>query len=136
MFVGIIEFIAYSALSCVIFDLYAVGFYKVRSNKFYPIEEVENVKRDQFIARKVIVQYSNLRKLVNIFYENIYPKKIISSILQSLAPPVIDINKIMNNINLNSISATHEAFKNKEASDIGSDLIVSYLDDIIESYLK
>lgn len=118
-----------------LWDLYVVGFLKVKNNEFLPIEEVESIKRNQFIARKVVIQYTNIKDLVRKFYENIYPERMMVDLLSNIKAPEISANEIMKNIDLKSIISFSKEFEGIELSDVNSELIISYLDKIIEEYI-
>lgn len=131
---SIFEKRSHMTIPAFLWDLYVVGFFKVDDNKYLPVDQVERIKRDQFIARKIVVEYTNEEDLYNRFNENIYPDQMMNSMLEDLKPPIIEIQEVLDNIDINNIAATHEHFKGLTVKDIDSTLIIKYLDDIIDKY--
>lgn len=116
-----------------LWDLYIIGLHRYdKSIKPFKIDDIERIKRDQFIARKIIIEYRDLKELSEKFREYIFPNEILKEKLNSIEPPSIDINDLLKDIE-ESLVIRKEGDKDLQ---ISSEDIIQYLDCILDEYIE
>lgn len=114
-----------------LWDLYVVGIHDISIEPKFDLYEMEKVKRDNFIARKIIIEYKNLDELSNKLKEEIFPEISLKDRINNIKPPKIDINDLIKGIELNDNLNIYK----DNMKDISIKNIVDYLDNIILEYI-
>jgi hypothetical protein len=114
-----------------LWDLYLVGLHNTKHDKPFKLNEVESVKRDKFIARKIIIEYNDIQDLKPKFMENVFPGIIIKEKLDSIIPPNICIDDLLVGVDIN------EVFQpvGDSNSEVTSNDVIGYLDSVINKYI-
>ncbi|APH22402.1 hypothetical protein FDF15_06035 [Clostridium botulinum] len=114
-----------------LWDLYIVGLHNIKDNKSFKINEVERVKRDKFIARKIIIEYKDLKDLKTKFTENVFPGVIIKEKLGSIKPPNIHITDLLEGVDIKEVVQSLD----NSRSEVTSNDVIEYLDNVINKYI-
>lgn len=122
------------SMPALLWDLYVVGLHKYDNQGMlkFKIEDVEKVKRDRFIARKIIIEYKDEDELIQKFKEEILPNELLDDKLVTIKEPIINENSLFDGVEALEIIDKDIV----QELTLSKDNIIEYLEFIEERYIK